>query len=91
VGGDVLQANCLKCDPPDYPNLARAARITDTVVLSAIVGKDGLVKDIRVIRGHQLLRESAVNTVKQWKYKPQMLNGEAVEVTASISISFVFK
>jgi protein TonB len=67
------------------------ARVSDTVVLSATVGKDGSVKEVRVIRGHQLLQKAAVDAVKKWKYKPQVLNGEAVEVTASISIAFVFK
>jgi protein TonB len=74
-----------------YPELARAARVSDTVVMSVIVGKDGTVQEVRVIRGHQLLRQAAVDTVKQWRYKPQMLNGQPVEVTASVALSFVFK
>jgi protein TonB len=91
VGGDVLQANCIKCPAPEYPSLARTARVSDTVVLTAVVSKDGTVKYVRVIRGHQLLQQAALDAVRQWRYKPQELNGEKVEVTASISISFVFK
>jgi TonB family protein len=91
VGGDVLAANCISCPAPAYPDPARTIRISDTVVLSVIVGKDGTVREVRVIRGHQLLQQAAVDTVKQWRYRPQMLNGQPVEVTASVSISFVFK
>lgn len=90
VGGDVLASNCLSCPQPAYPALARAARISDTVVLTVIIAKDGSVSDVRVIRGHQLLQQAAVDAVRQWRYKPQMINGQPVEVTASVSISFTF-
>ncbi|HEX4997196.1 MAG TPA: TonB family protein, partial [Terriglobia bacterium] len=91
VGGDVLASNCLSCPPPAYPALARAARISDTVVLSVTVTKDGSVSDVRVIRGHQLLQQAAVDAVRQWRYRPQMINGQPVEIQASVSVSFVFQ
>jgi TonB family protein len=87
----VLAANCKKCPAPSYPDLARKARIEDVVVLSATIGKDGLVKEIKVIRGNPLLKDEAVNTVKGWEYRPHLLNGDPVEVTATITINFKLK
>jgi TonB family protein len=91
VGGDALMAICVKCPGPAYPAKARAQRISGTVVLTAIVDKEGHVRDVKVIRGQADLAEAAVAAVRAWQYKPQMLEGKPVEVTASISISFVFR
>jgi protein TonB len=84
-------AICVKCPGPAYPAKARAQRISGTVVLTAIVDKEGHVRDVKVIRGQADLAEAAVAAVRAWQYKPQMLEGKPVEVTASISISFVFR
>jgi TonB family protein len=91
LSADKFAANCLVCPAPSYPQQARRQRITDTVVLSAIVGKDGRVRDVRVIRGNEVLAKAAVDTVRNWRYRPQIVDGEPVEVTASISIAFIFK
>lgn len=91
VGGDVLQANCLRCPPPEYPSEMRSRRISDVVVMTAIVGTDGHVRDVKVIRGNEILARAAVAAVYTWLYRPQSIDGEPVEVTASISISFVFR
>jgi protein TonB len=91
VGEGVQKANCIKCEPPEYPTLARTARVTDTVVLSALINKQGQIENLTVVRGHVLLRDATVKAVREWRYKPTLLNGEAVEVQTTISISFVFR
>lgn len=73
---------------PVYPPLARNARIQGTVVLQAMIGKDGSVQNLRVISGHPMLAPAAVDAVKQWRYKPYYLNGEPVEVESVITVNF---
>lgn len=73
---------------PIYPPLARQARIQGTVVLQVFISKDGDVENIQLISGHPLLAPSAVAAVKQWKCRPYLLNGEAVEVQTSVRVNF---
>jgi protein TonB len=82
-------ALCLSCPQPTFPSLAKTAVVSDTVVLSVVVEKDGNVRDVRVTRGHQLLQQAAVDAVRRWRFKPVMLNGEPVEVEAPIPIPFL--
>jgi len=74
---------------PQYPPLAREARIQGTVVLRAVIGKDGTVLSLHVLSGHFMLIQAATAAVRQWRYKPYYLNGEAVEVESQINIDFV--
>jgi protein TonB len=76
---------------PTYPPLARAARVTGVVLLSATISTDGSIKDLRVISGHTLLQEAAIEAVKQWRYKPTMLNGQPVEVITTITVNFIMQ
>ena len=73
---------------PTYPPLARTARVQGAVVLAAIIGKDGAIQNLHVISGHPLLTQSALDAVKQWRYKPYILNGEPVEVDTQITVNF---
>ncbi len=73
---------------PQYPPLAKEAHIQGTVVLHAVIGKDGAVKDLQVVSGHPMLTSAAVNAVKQWKYKPYFLNGQPVEIDTTIQVNF---
>jgi TonB family protein len=73
---------------PSYPPLARQARIQGTVVLKAVIGKDGLVETLTVGSGHPMLVPAALDAVKHWKYKPYLLNGKAVEVDTEIWVDF---
>ena len=73
---------------PTYPPLARQTRISGTVRLHAIIGKDGGVKELEVISGHPLLVQSALDAVRQWRYRPTQLNGDAVEVDTTIDVIF---
>jgi protein TonB len=73
---------------PSYPPLARQARIQGTVVLQAVIGKDGSIQGLKVVSGHPMLAPAALEAVKQWKYKPYYLNGEPVEVDTTINVNF---
>ena len=73
---------------PVYPPEAKAARIQGSVVLAAIIAKDGSVKNLRVISGSRALVGAAVGAVQQWRYRPYMLNGEPVEVESQITVNF---
>jgi len=84
----VVEANLIHDVPPKYPPEAGRARIEGTVVLQAVIGKDGTVHDVRVESGLPLLAQAAIEAVKQWRYKPYLLNGEAVEVDSRITINF---
>ena len=70
------------------PQLARTARIQGAVLLQAEISKSGDIQNLRVISGHPMLIQSALEAVKQWKYKPYYLNGEPVEVETQIQVNF---
>lgn len=88
VGGAVQRARMLRKVNPRYPPLARQARIQGTVKLTAIIAKDGRIQELQVISGHPLLIPSAMQAVKQWRYRPTLLNGQAVEVVTQIDVNF---
>lgn len=73
---------------PTYPPLAKQAHIQGTVVLHAVIGKDGHVQGLQVVSGHPMLSAAAINAVKQWQYKPYMLNGQPVEIDTNITVNF---
>ena len=73
---------------PTYPPLARQARIQGTVVLQAQISKQGTIENLQVVSGHPMLTSSALEAVKQWRYKPYFLNGEPVEVETQITVNF---
>ncbi|MBI1355421.1 MAG: TonB family protein [Acidobacteria bacterium] len=88
VGGAVQKARLLRQVQPQYPPLARQARIQGTVKLTAEIAKDGSIEKLEVISGHPLLIPAALQAVKQWRYKPTLLNGQAVEVVTQIDVNF---
>jgi protein TonB len=73
---------------PTYPPLAREARIQGTVLLQAVIGKNGKIDDLQVVKGHPMLVAAALAAVKQWRYKPYLLNGAPVEVETQITVNF---
>ena len=73
---------------PTYPPLARQARIQGTVILQAQISKDGNIENLQLISGHPMLAPAAIEAVKQWKYKPYLLNGEPVEVETQVQVNF---
>lgn len=88
LGGDVMNGKLVSQVMPVYPMLAKQANISGTVELHAIIGTDGSVKSISYISGHPLLMKSAVDAVRQWRYGPVLLNGEAVTVDTVVSVVF---
>lgn len=87
-GGNVTAASIVTQTRPVYPPLARQARIQGTVTLHAIIDKDGRVAQLEVVSGHPLLVQAALDAVKQWRYKPTLLNGDPVEVDTTIQVTF---
>ena len=73
---------------PTYPALAQQARIQGAVVLTAVIAKDGSVAHLQVLSGNPLLAPAAIAAVKQWRYKPFVLNGQPVEVETTITVTF---
>ena len=88
VGGNVQQANLIHEVQPVYPEIAKTAHIQGTVLLHAIIGKDGTIKQLQYISGPPLLMRNAMSAVQQWRYRPTLLNGEPVEVETTISVVF---
>ncbi len=88
VGGNVQAASLVRQVMPLYPAIAKTAHVSGTVMLHAIISKDGSVESLEYISGPQLLMKNAMDAVRQWRYKPTMLNGEPVEVDTTISVVF---
>ena len=88
VGGNVQAARLVNRVQPLYPPLARQTRISGTVKLHAIIGKNGAVEQLQVVSGHPLLVQSALDAVRQWRYQPTLLNGDPVEVDTTITVTF---
>ncbi len=88
VGGDVIAARAIYQPRPEYPALARMARIQGTVVLQAIIGQDGTIRNLKVLSGPPLLIQAALEAVKTWRYQPTLLNSEPVEVLTEIDVKF---
>jgi len=88
VGGNVQAARLVNKVTPLYPPLARQTRISGTVRLHAIIGKNGGVEQLQVVSGHPLLVQSALDAVRQWRYQPTLLNGDPVEVDTEIDVVF---
>jgi len=88
VPAQMAEANLVYDVAPKYPAEAGRARIEGTVVLLAVIGKDGTVEDVRVEKGLPVLAQAAIEAVKKWRYRPYLLNGEPVEVDSQITINF---
>ena len=73
---------------PAYPALARSARIQGVVVLEAMISKQGTIENLRLLAGHPMLAPAAIDAVRQWRYRPYILNGEPVEVETQITVNF---
>jgi periplasmic protein TonB len=88
VGGRVQAAKLIRQPQPVYPQIARQARISGTVELAAIIGEDGHIQQLTVVSGHPLLRQAALDAVKQWVYQPTLLNEQPVKVSTTIDVIF---
>jgi TonB family protein len=91
VPAEQMTENVLTKVTPKYPEDAKKARVKGKVVLDALIGKDGVVKELQVVSGPDMLRQSALDAVKQWTYKPYLLNGNPVEVKTKITVTYSLK
>ena len=88
VSSGVQSAKLLRRVIPNYPTLAKQARISGTVRLVGIIGKDGTIQNLQLVSGTPLLVQAALDAVRQWIYRPTLLNGQPVEVIAPIDVIF---
>src|SRR6201993_3681296 len=88
VSSGVSQGLLVRRVNPTYPPLARQARIQGTVILQAEISKNGDIENLRLVSGHPMLAPAAIDAVKQWKYRPYILNGEPVEVETQVQVNF---
>jgi protein TonB len=88
IGGDVLAAKLIRKIVPEYPPLAKQARVSGTVRLTGVIAKDGTIEQLEVLSGNPLLVPAALAAVKRWLYQPTFLNGQPVEVIAPIDVIF---
>ncbi|HZP17983.1 MAG TPA: TonB family protein [Terriglobales bacterium] len=89
VSQGVTQGMVIHRVQPTYPQMAKIARVQGAVVLAAIIGKDGTIQNLHVISSASpLLNQAAIDAVRQWRYRPYILNGEPVEVDTQITVNF---
>ncbi len=88
VSQGVQAAKLLKMVTPEYPRMAVVARVSGTVRLLGIIGKDGTIQNLQVVSGHPMLVPAALAAVKQWVYRPTLLSGEPTDVIAPIDVIF---
>jgi protein TonB len=84
----LTEAQLLNRVEPAYPRIAMVSGVQGQVRLHAIIARDGTIQSLNVISGHPLLASPALDAVRQWRYRPYLLNGEAVEVETFITVNF---
>jgi len=88
VGGNVAAAKLVHQVQPLYPQIAKTAHVSGTVLLHAIIAKDGSIQELQYVSGPPLLMRAAMDAVHEWRYSPTLLNGEPVEVDTTIQVVF---
>ena len=84
----LMQGSIIRKVQPIYPVLARNVHIQGAVVLEAVISKAGRIENLQLVSGHPMLVPAAMEAVRQWQYKPYILNGEAIEVETQITVNF---
>lgn len=90
VSTGVMRSLILKKVQPRYPEEARKKRIKGSVVMRAIISREGDIQELTVISGDPILAEAALQAGRQWKYKPYLLQGQPVEIESQITMNFDF-
>jgi periplasmic protein TonB len=85
----MMEGNLVHRVQPVYPPLAREARIQGSVVLHAVIDRAGKIENLQVISGHPLLVQAAMDAVRQWRYRPYILNEQPIEVETQITVNFL--
>ena len=88
VGGVIRSPQKTRHVAPEYPAIARSARVSGIVILEAVLGEDGSVRDVKVLRSKPLLDGAAIDAVRQWRFTPTLLNGVPVPVIMTITVAF---
>ena len=88
VGGKISEPRKTKNVAPQYPEMAKRARVQGTVILEATISPQGRVSEVKVLRGIPMLDEAAMSAVRQWNYTPTLLNGTPVPVIMSVTVNF---
>jgi len=88
ISPGIMASNITGKVAPAYPDDARAGKIQGTVVLHAIIEKDGKISNLTVVSGPKELQMAALDAVRQWTYKPYLLNGNPTQVDTTISVNF---
>jgi len=88
VSAGVMVGLLIQKTQPVYPPIAKAARVSGTVILQATISKAGTITNLRVVTGPAMLQQSAMDAVKSWRYRPYLLNNEPVEVETTINVIF---
>jgi protein TonB len=88
ISGGIMQGMLLLKTVPQYPPIAKAARVQGTVVLQATISKTGSIENLKVIQGPAMLQQAALDAVRTWRYKPYLLNNDPVEVETTVNVIF---
>lgn len=88
ISSSVQTARLIFGPKPAYPVLAKTTRTQGTVKIQALIGRDGVIRNLKLISGPPLLVKAAMDAVATWRYKPALLNGELVEVITEIEVNF---
>jgi periplasmic protein TonB len=91
VGGNVREPRRITYVPPVYPVIAQTAKVEGLVILEAVIDETGAVRNVRVLRSIPLLDRAAIDAVSRWRYLPTQLNGVAVPVIMTVSVSFTLR
>jgi protein TonB len=91
VGGVIVRPQKIREVTPIYPAIAQAARVQGIVILEALIGEDGRVRNLRVLRSIPPLDQAAVDAVRQWQFTPTLLNGEPVPVVMTVTVAFTLR
>ena len=87
----IMEGNLIHRVQPEYPFIAKQIHLQGTVVLKAVISREGVIEQATVIAGSDLLARSALTAVRQWRYRPYYLNHEPVEVETQITVNFVLE
>src|SRR5260221_574434 len=84
----VMLLSALAISPIVYPAMAVQTRTQGTVILHALISKDGSIESLQVVSGHPFLARAALDAVRQWRYRPYILNGQPIEVETQVTVNF---
>jgi protein TonB len=88
ISSGVALGNKISGADPAYPQMAKIAHVQGDVILQATISKNGTITNLRAVSGHPILIQAAMDAVKEWRYRPYLLNGEPVEVETTITVKF---